>query len=184
MYGRMMVEDFEAYRARILGYVEGRDLRRILRSTPGSLERRVRGVARRRLSKRPGRNRWSVAQILAHLSEIEMLWGYRIRLILERDGVEIVGMDQDAWAKNSRYDQVDPRRSLETFGSIRQANLELLDHLSPRALKRRGIHSQFGPLTIATITALMAGHDINHSRQIETLLGKGRASPAAQEPLL
>src|SRR6266545_381983 len=117
-----MTETFEAYTARILGYVKGRDARRILRSTPRSLEKRISGVSRRKLSTPPAPGKWSAAQILAHLSETEMLWGYRIRMILERDGVELVGMDQDAWARNSRYDRIDPRRSLETFRAVRSAN--------------------------------------------------------------
>jgi uncharacterized damage-inducible protein DinB len=165
-----MVETFEAYTARILGYVKGRDSRRILRATPRSLERRISGVTRRKLSTPPAPGKWSVAQILAHLSETEMLWGYRIRMILERDGAELAGMDQDAWARNSRYDRILPKRSLETFRAIRRANLELFGKLSPREFKRRGVHSQFGPLTISRIVLLIAGHDVNHSRQITAIL--------------
>ena len=168
-------ETFEEYTARILGYVRGRDVRRVLRATPGSLEKLVSGASRRRLSSPPARKKWSATQILAHLAEIELLWGYRIRLILERDGCEIVGMDQDAWARNSRYDRTDPEQSIETFRAIRRANLDLLGRLSPGALRRHGTHSQFGKVTIARITALMAGHDINHSRQIAMILKKRKA---------
>ncbi len=171
-----MAETFEDYQRRILGYVKGRDARRILRRTPGALERRISGVPRRRLSTPPGPGRWSVTHILAHLSEIELLWAYRIRTILDRDGAAIVGMDQDAWARNSRYDRIDPRRALDTFRGIRQSNLDLLDALSPRQRRRRGVHSQFGTITISDIFALMAGHDVNHSRQIQSILAKRRRS--------
>jgi hypothetical protein len=170
-----MPETFDEYTARILGYVEGRDARRILRSTPRALQKRIAGVPRRKLSTPPAPGKWSVAQILGHLSEIEMLWGYRIRMILERDGVEIAGMDQDAWAKNSGYERIAPERSLETFRAVRRANLELLGKLTPRALKRHGVHSQFGSLRISKIATLLAGHDVNHSLQIEAILGKKRS---------
>ncbi|MGE5276959.1 MAG: DinB family protein [Acidobacteriota bacterium] len=169
-----MAETFEQYQARIFSYVEGKDPRRILRATTIALAKRISGVSRQTLTTPPAKGKWSVAQILAHLSELEMLWGYRVRMILERDGVELVGMDQDVWARNSRYDRIDPRRALDTFRAIRQANLELFGSLSPRALKRRGIHSQFGALTISSIMSLMAGHDVNHFRQIEAILGKSR----------
>jgi hypothetical protein len=84
-------------------------------------------------------------------------------------------MDQDVWARNSRYDRIDPRRALDMFRAIRQANVELYGRLSPRALERRGIHSQFGELTISSIISFTAGHDINHSRQVEAILGGSRA---------
>jgi DinB family protein len=168
-------ETFEEYTARILGYVEGRDPRAILRATPARLERLVSGASRRRLSTPPARNKWSAVQILAHLAEVELLWGYRIRTILERDGCEIVGMDQDAWARNSRYERMDPARSIETFRAIRRANLSLLESLSPPALQRHGIHSQFGKVTISRIARLMAGHDLNHALQIDVILKKRKA---------
>ena len=165
-----MAETFETYVERILGYMGGRDPMAILRATPRVLEKRILGLPRRTLARQPARDKWSIGQILAHLSEMEMLWGYRIRTILEQDRPAIVGMDQDAWAKNSRYERLDPGRSLATLRVLRRANLELLDALSPRALRRHGSHSQFGRLTIARITELLAGHDLNHTLQIDAIL--------------
>jgi hypothetical protein len=56
-------------------------------------------------------------------------------------------MDQDAWAKNSVYRSIDPRRALQTLTAIRRANLELLGRLSASQRRRWGAHSQFGRLT-------------------------------------
>lgn len=169
-----MKETFEQYRGRIRGYVKGRDSWRILRATPAGLQKRLAGVARRRLSRSPAKGKWSVAQILAHLSEMEMLWGYRIRTMLVQDGVPIVGMDQDAWAKAGRYEKADPRRSLAAFRAAREANLELVRRLPKSALSRYGEHSQFGRLTISDIFTFLAGHDVNHSLQIDAILGRRR----------
>ena len=165
-----MGEPFEEYTARILGYARGKDLRRVLRSTPVTLSKLVSGKSRRKLTTPPARGKWSVGQILGHLSEVEMLWGYRVRMILETDGVQLLGMDQDTWAKNSRYEKLDPRRALDTFRAIRAANLDLFAKLSPREVNRHGRHSQFGHITINKIQSLMAGHDINHTRQVRAIL--------------
>ena len=170
-----MSEGPEAYVERISSYVGKRSPVRILRATPRALERRIAGVARRRLLARPGNGKWSVGQILAHMSEIELLWGYRVRTILERDGAVIAAMDQDAWARNSHYERLDPRHSLGLFQALRRANVELFQGLSPRALGRHGKHSAFGRLTVSWIARLLAGHDINHGRQIAALLRKGES---------
>jgi hypothetical protein len=177
-----VAESFTQYRKRILDSVEGRDVMGILRATPKRLGKRIAGVDRRRLTTPPAKGKWSAAQILAHLSEIELLWGYRMRIILERDGSEIVGMDQDAWARNSRYERIDPRRAFDTFRAIRAANLEFLGNQSPRLLRRRGTHSQLGPVTISLIAALLAGHDLNHSRQIDAILEKRKPARRRQRP--
>ncbi|MEX0879960.1 MAG: DinB family protein [Thermoanaerobaculia bacterium] len=170
-----MAESFPEYIDRTLGYVKGRDPLRILQSTPRALERRLAGVPRRRLFTPPAEGKWSAAQILAHQSEMEMLWGYRIRTILEKNGAPIIGIDQDAWAKAGRYERIEPRESLAAFRAIRKANLDLVERLPGASLRRHGNHSQFGRLTIAGILRFLAGHDVNHSLQIEAILGRRRA---------
>ena len=174
MRSNAAAETFDQYTRRILSYTDGGDPRAIIRKTPARLARRIRGVTRRRLASRPAPGKWSAGEILSHLSEIEMLWGYRLRAIVEKSGQKLLGMDQDAWAKNSRYRRIDPRRALETFLAIRRANLEFLDGVPRVARRHYGSHSQFGRLTVDRIATLMAGHDLNHVRQIEARLGPAR----------
>jgi len=163
-------ETFEQYVARILSYAgeDGRVHRTMMKRTPAALSRRIAGVSRRRLMRPPRPGKWSARDILAHLSEVEMLWGCRMRLVLGQNGVPIVGMDQAVWAR--RYGRIDPRRALATFTELRRANLELLAGLRKPDYRRWGKHSQFGRLTVARMVALLAGHDVNHSRQIEAIL--------------
>jgi hypothetical protein len=63
--------------------------------------------------------------------------------------------------------------ALAAFVALRRANLELIDGLRPEDYRRWGQHSQFGRLTIARMVSLLAGHDVNHSRQIEAILSNG-----------
>src|SRR5215471_8707479 len=124
-----MDETFEDYTARIFSYVGKRDPLRILRAAPAALARRIAGVPRRRLTTRPAPGKWSVGEILAHLSEIELLWGYRVRTMLERDEPEIVGMDQEVWARVGRYEKRNPRESLALFSALRRSHVALLTML-------------------------------------------------------
>jgi DinB superfamily len=165
-----MAETFEAYTERIASYVGARDPLRMLRAAPKALAKRVSGVPRRRLMNRPAPGKWSVGEILAHLSEIELLWGYRVRTILERDEPEIAGMDQEAWARVGRYERRDPLASLALYAALRRSHVELIASLSRAERERHGRHSQFGRLTISHIARLLAGHDVNHMRQIDAIL--------------
>ena len=169
-------ETFDQYIERILSYVDGNGSRpiEILRRTPRRLSKRVGAAPRSRLTARPKPGKWSAGEILSHLAEVEMLWGYRLRAIVEKSGQKLLGMDQDAWARNSRYRRIDPRRALETFVAIRRANLDFLAGVPPAARRNYGSHSQFGRLTVDRIAALMAGHDVNHVRQIEERLQPAR----------
>jgi hypothetical protein len=166
-------ESVSQYIARIERNVAGKDPLAILRKTPNTLTRAVEAATRSRLTARPAPGKWSAGEILAHLSELEILWGCRLRLILGQTGVPIVGMDQDVWARNSAYRTIDPRRALSTFAAIRRANPSCSGASPPRSGRRWGAHSQFGQLTITRLTQLLAGHDVNHVRQIEERLPEG-----------
>ena len=168
-------ETFEDYTARIASYVGNRNPMRMLRAAPRRLERAVAGASRSRLTRRPAPGKWSAGEILAHLSEIELLWGYRVRTMLEREDPEIVGMDQEVWARVGRYAKRDPRASLALYTALRRSHVALLSALSAKERSRAGRHSQFGRLTIDRIVRLLAGHDVNHARQTGAILdGPGR----------
>jgi hypothetical protein len=87
-------------------------------------------------------------------------------------------MDQEVWARVGRYGRRDPAASLALFAALRRSHVELISALTPKERARGGRHSQFGKVTIARIARLLAGHDINHGRQIDAILkaksGRGR----------
>jgi hypothetical protein len=167
-----MKETAQQYIQRMTGLLEGKQPLAVQAATPKKLERLIKGAPISKLRKRPAADKWSVSEILAHLADTEMVGGFRIRLILGAPGTPIVAFDQDAWVTSGHYEKRDPRKSLEQFRAIREANLALLKSLTPEQWKHYGIHSERGQETIEHITRMFAGHDLNHTQQIERILGK------------
>jgi hypothetical protein len=167
-----MKETVKQYIHRIRGYVAGKDPLRVQAATPGRIRRLVRRLPARRLQRRPAPGKWSIAEILAHLADTEVVGGNRIRMILGAPGTPIQAFDQDDWAKAMRYREQDARTSLEAFCVLRERNLALLRSLSPRQWKQYGMHQERGKETVARITEMFAGHDLNHLKQVERLAGR------------
>jgi hypothetical protein len=142
----------------------------LLRSSPRKIAALVRGVTRRRLSRRPAPGSWSVTEILAHLADVELVQGYRLRMILESDGVPIQGFDQNVWAQYSDYASHDPGHSLRAYLVTRERTVRLLSSLKPEMWERHGMHSERGRETVRRVAEMMAGHDINHMRRIREIL--------------
>ena len=94
-----------------------------------------------------------------------------MRQILGAPGTSIQAFDQDAWAISGHYQKRDPRKSIEQFRVVREANLALLKSLAPEQWKLHGIHAERGEESIEHIVRMFAGHDINHTKQIERILG-------------
>jgi DinB superfamily len=165
-----MTETAQEYVQRIREKLGSQEPLKVQASTPKTLARFVQGKSPARLRKRPAPEKWSVAEILAHLADVEIVQSWRMRSILGAPGIPIEAFDQDAWVVAGHYDKRDPRKSLEQFGVLREANLALLSSLEPEQWKLYGIHSERGPESIEQIVAIVAGHDINHLEQIAALL--------------
>jgi hypothetical protein len=93
-----------------------------------------------------------------------------MRLILGAPGVPIAAYDQDSWVTSGHYDKRDPRKSVEQFRVVREANLALLASLTPDQWKQYGMHSERGQETIEQIVRMTAGHDMNHVQQIALIV--------------
>ena len=164
-----MKETVKQYVSRIRGYVAGKDPLRVQQATPGRIHKLVRRLPASRLKRRPAPGKWSIAEILAHLAEVELVIGYRIRMILSAPGTKIQSFDQDVWAKVGRYRDLNAHKSLEMHRALRESNLALLRSLKPRQWKQYGMHEERGKETVARIAEMVAGHDLNHLKQIEKL---------------
>jgi DinB superfamily len=165
-----MKETPQQYTQRILGLVEGKDALKIQATTPKKLAALIKTVSPSKLRKRPGPDKWSVTEILAHLGDAEIVTAWRIRLILGAPGSPIQAYDQDAWVAAGRYSERHPLQCLEVFRAVREANLSVLKSLKPEQWKHHGMHAERGQETIERILHMMAGHDLNHLQQIERIL--------------
>jgi DinB superfamily len=170
-----MKETAEQYIKRMLGHVEGHDPVKLQAAAPKKIEKLLKGQPAAKLRKRPAPDKWSVQEIVAHLADTEIVGGWRMRLILGAPGTPIVAFDQDTWVTAGHYDKRDPRKCLDQFRVLREANLALLKSLTPEQWKHHGMHSERGEETIEHIVRMFAGHDLNHIAQIERILAPKKA---------
>ncbi len=165
-----MPETTHEYKTRVLSYTEGLDPLAVQAATPKKIARLLAKASPARLRRRPAPGKWSPAEILAHLADCEVAFAWRYRNILGQPGAALQGFDQDAWAQRMRYAQRAAKPSFEAFAALRAFNLALLKSLTPADWKLEGIHSERGPESVATTARMIAGHDLNHLRQLEALL--------------
>jgi len=171
-----MPETPQEYTQRILSYTEGKDPLRVQRETPKKLAALIKGVDKKRLSKRPAPERWSIAEIIAHLADAEIVAGWRMRQILSTNGVPIQGFDQNTWAATFNYRRQDTRQSLETFRALREYNLAMLKSVPKSSWENYGMHQERGKETARHVLRMFAGHDVNHVLQVEKIVKEGRKS--------
>lgn len=162
-------EDRAQYAQAVLALLGTRKPVDVLRATPGVAARAMATLTPEQLKTPEMPGKWSVAQVLRHLADSDVVWGWRMRLILAQDRPTITGFDQDLWANRLDYANADANESLEVFAVLRRDNLRLIDRATPADLERVGVHAERGEESAGYLVQLYAGHDLMHLAQIERI---------------
>jgi uncharacterized damage-inducible protein DinB len=125
--------------------------------------------------------KWSVRQILAHLSDAEMVAAARCRRIIAENNPTLMAYDQEAWASNLDYHRRKTSQSLETFRRIRSENYDLLKELPEAAFDRTGNHSERGQLTLRQLLSDMTEHAEKHTGQLQAVRAAYKQSKAVRQ---
>lgn len=153
-----------------------------LEKNPEIIAAAVKGLEESVLRYKPAPNKWSILEILAHLSDVELVWGYRIRQAIADKEPTFATIDQDDWAHNLGYLEVSPEECLTLYKTNRRVNVRLLRRLTLDDLAKGGFHPELKrKFTLAEIVERLTSHDPNHLGQIERL--KQRAGRGVSPPL-
>ncbi len=131
------------------------------------------------LRHKPAPDKWCILEILAHLADVEIIYGYRLRQAIADKEPTFAPIDQDDWARNLGYTQVQPSECLAVYQTNRRANLRLLRRLKTEHLGKGGFHPELSrKFTLAELVERMAKHDPNHLEQIERLKAREKTKTA------
>ena len=165
-----MKETPQDYIKRIRGFADGKDPLKIQKSTAKKLQKLIKPLSKKQMKRRPGPGKWSIAEILAHLADAEVVGSWRMRLILGNSGQPIQAYDQEVWADTFKYADRDPKESLRVFRVLRENNISLLKRIPAPLWDNHGMHAERGKETISRIVEMFAGHDLNHLQQVEKIV--------------
>lgn len=151
-------------------------------ATPRRLAQLAERLGPRKAASRPIPDKWSAKEIITHLADCEVVYGFRYRKILAEPGTELVAFDQDRWAEGLRYREQPVARTLASFTALRGQHLSLFRLLPPEAWDRTGKHPEYGPLSLRQLVVHLVDHDRNHTAQVERLAGALRGSNTKKKP--
>lgn len=113
--------------------------------------------------------KWSISDVVYHLLDAELIYGYRLRMVLASDAPQFLNVDQDLWAGRHWYQGLGLDDALRSLEWLRKANLSIVRALSDKQLARTGTHSSRGTETVSQMIIRWAGHDLLHYNQIERI---------------
>ena len=76
-------------------------------------------------------------------------------------------MEQDSWA--TRYKKMDAALAVETFRALRAWNIALFSTFGLEDWNKEVTHPARGVESIDLMVRFLAGHDLNHLKQLEAI---------------
>lgn len=134
-----------------------------------ALEELTSGLSDDELRQPEAPGKWSIVEVVQHLADSEIIYGYRMRLIVAHDRPALPGYDQDLWADRLRYREVAFEDAVGQLRDVRRVNLRWLRTLEPGEWEREGVHGERGVESVRHVFELLAAHDLVHRRQVERI---------------
>jgi hypothetical protein len=142
-----------------------------LAATPEILRILMASVTDEIAMRKPAPDRWSIAEVLEHLSHIEgHMFRLRLDQILSADSPLVESYDEKEFDAAGVYSGNDPEESFAHWEEQREAAVELIRTLDPTRLSRTARHEEFGVFTLENMLNNWVCHDLGHVRQIAELV--------------
>lgn len=144
-----------------------RDALAALADTPQQIRALVESwpAARWEQSYAPGK--WSGRRVIVHLVQTELALTTRVRFASAQDGYVAQPFDQDAWLAID--DHADGPTALDAYTALRRLNVAMFKGMTAAGRQRTFKHPEYGDLTVEWVAAQLAGHDIHHLKQLQTI---------------
>jgi DinB superfamily len=146
----------------------------VLRQTPYSLERMLGDLSEEWTVSKGDRDDWSPYDVIGHLIHCEESdWIPRAEIILAQ-GENRAFEPFDRWAQFEKSKERSLADLLTEFAHLRSLSLEKLVawQLTPEQLESKGIHPEFGEVSLSQLLSTWVVHDLGHVRQIVTYMAR------------
>jgi len=153
---------FELYIALVVDAVSCEQLRVQLNNVIDKLSALTEDQAKYRYA--PGK--WSIKQVIGHLSDTERVMSYRLLRVARGDRTSLPAFHEESFMLHSPYDELSMRDVIEEFRAVRCSTIALCNGLCDEAWLRRGIIDN-QEMSARALGYIITGHVIHHMKMIE-----------------
>lgn len=106
-------------------------------------------------------DKWTVREVLGHLSDCERVLSYRLLRALRADRVTLPGFDHVAYVPAGHFEGRTLASVVDEFAAVRQATVALVQSAPEEAFAFR-LNVGSGSITARALAYLIAGHERHH----------------------
>ena len=121
----------------------------------------VRSLPEEKLTWRYAPQKWTIKEILQHVSDDERIYAYRTLRFARNDRTELPGFEPDDYTRYAGANRRTAEELLEELATVRAATISLFQGLPDEALTRSGI-ANGAVMSVRAAAYHIAGHELRH----------------------
>ncbi len=161
MLGRPQENEAAPYYFKYINQVAGEDPLRAMESQLDESLAFLRSISEKQSQHRYAPGKWSMRQVLNHLTDTERAFAYRALWIARGFQEPLISFDQEIAAAGAGADRVAWDAHIEEFRRVRQATISLFRNLPEEAWMRSGIVSD-NRFSVRALAFIIPGHVSHH----------------------
>jgi hypothetical protein len=126
----------------------------------------LRSVTEENAAYRYAPGKWSIKQIIGHITDHERIMTYRALRFSRKDRTALPGYDQDTFVDNSRFDEQPVSQLITDLENVRNASNSFIRSLSKEQLLLTGTAWKY-ELTVEAFLKATIGHELHHIEVIK-----------------
>lgn len=166
MLQRPSHDEYSSFYTGYIGLVPDGDYVSILNNQEKDLVTIFLSLSEEQALSRYAPGKWSLKEVLAHITDTERIMSYRLLRIARGDTTDLPGFDQDIFIANASFDEVAITDLIKDFQAVRKATLALLPTISEAAWARLGTANTF-TISARALAYVIVGHAQHHLNMVE-----------------
>jgi uncharacterized damage-inducible protein DinB len=162
-FPRPATDEYAPFYAGYVAEVPEGDALDLLRHQADTMVATLRSLPAAQWRHRYAPGKWSVAEVLGHITDAERIFAYRALRIARGDQTPLASFDENAYMPTAGFDERAPAGLLAEYVAVREATLALFRGLPAGAGDRRGVASGAG-VSVRALLYIIAGHERHHLR--------------------
>ena len=159
-------DEYAPYFEKYVSLIESDDIIGVLEAQRVHMAQLLAARSEREGNFRYAPGKWSVKEIIGHISDAERIFSYRLLRIGRGDETPLSGFEQDGYIRAGGFAERLLADVAREFAAVRAATMALVESLPLEAWKRRGTASA-SPVTARALAYIIAGHEMHHRRILD-----------------
>lgn len=158
---RPQADEHIPYYGKYIALVPDGDLVGTLRAQIESTLALLGSIPEARASHRYAPGKWSIKEVVGHMTDVERVMTYRALRIARGDTTPLPGFDENAWVPVAHAEARSLASLAHELAEVRRATLAFFETVDATAAARRGTAND-SPISVRALAYIVAGHEIHH----------------------